>query len=119
MQRPRTTLILCLVCVLAAIPGARALDWTYFQSVGNNVSISFATVTHTTYTWKFRNDGRNKITFLKFTYTYFDVDSGQSKTDTDYLPGSLKPGEVIGGWAAFTAPTRSQPTIRIVEITRD
>lgn len=55
---------------------------------------------------------------MKFTYSYFDADTGQYKTDVDVLPGSLQPGSVFGGWAAFSANTHGQPSIRITEINR-
>ena len=94
-------------------------DWGPFWSVGNNVSVSFVRVNGSTYTWKFRNDGYNSIKYMKFTYSYTDADTYQYKTDVDFLPGSLNPGQVIGGWAAFTANSRLQPTIHIVEIDRE
>lgn len=86
--------------------------------VGNNVSVSFVRVNNTTYAWKFRNDGYNTIAYMKFNYSYIDADSGQYRTDVDFLPGSLRPGAVIGGWAAFSANSRAQPTIQITEINR-
>jgi hypothetical protein len=47
---------------------------------------------------------------MQFEYT--DKDG----THPDVLPMNLKPGEVFGGWAAFTAS--SNPTIRILKITK-
>ena len=109
---------LVMVALLATLPGAKADDWSYFMSVGNNVSVSFVRVNNTTYAWKFRNDGYNTISYMKFNYSYIDADSGRYKTDVDFLPGSLRPGAVIGGWAAFSANTRAQPSIQITEINR-
>jgi hypothetical protein len=106
-----------LAAVLAAVTTAYA-DWTYFTYVGNSVSVSFSAVDNTTQTWKFRNDGYNTISYMKFSYSYIDANTGRYETDTDILPGSLGPGEVFGGWAAFTANSRVAPTIRIVEIER-
>ena len=92
--------------------------WTAYTSIGEGVSVSFTAVTKTTYTWAFRNDGTTTITGMKFSYSYIDADSGQYKTDTDILVLSLKAGRSFGGWAAYTAVTRSAPTIKILEIKR-
>jgi hypothetical protein len=110
--------VLALVGLFAALPGAHADNWTYFMALGNNVSVSFVRVDNTTYAWKFRNDGYNTITDMKYTYSYIDADSGLSKTDADILPVPIKPGGVFGGWAAFSANTRFQPSLRITEINR-
>jgi hypothetical protein len=56
---------------------------------------------------------------MKFNYSYLDANTGQYQTGVDYLPGGLAPGAVIGGWAAFTANTYTQPTIQITEIRRE
>ena len=47
------------------------------------------------------------------------VGTGLYRTDQDVFPGSLGPGETFGGWAAFTANSRSQPIIRITDIERE
>ena len=116
-KRWMTSCILMAVMVIA-VAVAYADDWSYFLDVGSGVSVSFARVDNAVYTWKFRNDGYSKIRYMQFTYSYIDADTGQYKTDTDVVPGSLEPGEVFGGWSAFTANTRSQPVIRITNIDR-
>jgi hypothetical protein len=108
-----------MVVIVITIACAFADEWSYFVPVGNSVSTSFARVDATTYTWRFRNDGYNKVKYMEFAYSYIDAGDGQYKTDTDVLPGSLSPGEVFGGWAAFTATTRAQPSIRITRIERE
>ena len=113
----RAAVLLVLCCITAAT--ILADNWSYFVPVGNSVSVSFAPVDNTTYTWKFRNDGYSRIKYLEFTYTYFDANTYQYRTDKDVLPGSLAPGETFGGWAAFTANSRSQPSIRITDIERE
>ncbi len=119
MKRRLFIHLLAVPAIMAFLASARAQDWSYFWSIGNGVSVSFARVDNGTYTWKFRNDGYNKITYMKFTYSYIDSNTGMFQTQTDFLPGSLRPGEVIGGWTAFTANSRSQPTIMIRDITRE
>lgn len=99
-----------MVVIVITIPCAFADDWSSFLPVGNSVSISFARVDATTYTWRFRNDGYNKIKLMEFTYSYIDAHDGQYKMNTDVLPGSLSPGEVFGGWAAFTASLAAEYT---------
>jgi hypothetical protein len=119
MRRRLFTSMVAVVGLLVATASIKADDWTSFWPVGYNVSVSFVRVNNSTYAWKFRNDGYNIIKYMKFTYSYFDADSGQFRTDVDFLPGRLSPGAVIGGWAAFSANTRSQPTLQIVEIERE
>jgi hypothetical protein len=80
-------------------------NWSTWQSCGDNVSVSFDQVNSSTWTWKFRNDGTQTITYMDFNYT---DNAGQHY---DVMPGSLQPGQVIGGWAAFTAA--SVPTIQL------
>lgn len=85
--------------------------WSPWYGIGNDVSVSVCQVSSDTWTWKFRNDGSTTITYMTFGYTDKDGDH------PDILPGSLRPGAVIGGWAAFTASSR--PTrIWIKEIQR-
>jgi hypothetical protein len=107
-----------LVVTLATVASAYADNWSIFRPIGNNVSVSFTPADSTTYTWKFRNDGYNRITYMEFRYSYINANTGLPETETDVLPGSLGPGEVIGGWAAFTAESRSEPLITITNIQR-
>jgi hypothetical protein len=91
------------------------LDTDYV--VHSVIEVSFGHVTESTICWKFRNgDVYNTIKSFEFTYTYTDADTGQQKTDKDVMPTTLKPGEQFGGWAAFTANTRSEPKIKITSI---
>jgi hypothetical protein len=86
-------------------------SWSTWQSFEHaRVSVSFNQVNKETWTWKFRNDGADTITFMEFEYT------DKTGTHHDVLPGSLKPGHVFGGWAAFTAS--SNPSIHITKVTR-
>ena len=114
-MKPR---VLCIALVIA-LASAYAGSWSTFLTCGSAVSVSYAKVDDKTYTWKFRNDGDRRITYLKFSYSYQDADTNQPKTETDTLPGSLKPGEILGGWAAFTANARSQPAIKILQTDRE
>jgi len=118
MKKKLISCILALA-ILAAAGSAYATNWSMFYVLNNNVSVSFAPVDGTTYTWKFRNDGYNTITYMEFTYTYMDANTYQYKTEKDVLPGTLRPGEVFGGWSAFTAVSRSQPVITITKINRN
>jgi hypothetical protein len=105
------TAALFVLTVFPTAARAQQSNWSAWQPCGDSVSVSFAQVAGTsTWTWKFRNDGPQAITFMDFYYT---DNTGQN---TDVLPGSLNPGGVIGGWAAFTA--NSVPTILIKSIQR-
>lgn len=119
MSRRCVSILLSFVTIFATNATVYASEWSAFSYVGDGVSVSFAQVQNTTWTWKFRNDGSRKITYMKFTYSYVDANTGQYTTDSDVLPGSLKPGETFGGWAAFTSNSRLSPTIRIVKIDRE
>jgi len=107
--------LVTLLCVSGLI---EADDWTPYTSIGEGVSVSFKQVQKTTYTWSFRNDQSTIITSMTFSYSYFDAKGGEYKTDKDVIPLSIKPGKAFGGWAAFSAETRTQPTITILGITR-
>ena len=117
-MRKGWTRYLVFVCLLGAIGSAYADNWGIFRSLGGNVSVSFAPVDNTTYTWKFRNDGIDTITYMDFRYSYIDAQTGAYETQTDVFPGSLGPGQVFGGWAAFSAKSRSEPSIAITNIRR-
>jgi hypothetical protein len=119
MNRRSAIPVLIALAVLVSAAGVEAGDWGTFWPVSNGVSVSFAQVENSTYAWKFRNDGYNAVTSMRFTYSYIDADSGQYKTDSDVLPQRLSPGQIFGGWAAFSANARTQPTIVITEIERE
>jgi hypothetical protein len=100
--------------------------WTPFESLndGNDVSVSYLLVNKRTskesdWTWKFRNDGSQKITGMEFDYIEDHGAFGaNSKTVHDVFPGSLEAGKVFGGWAAFLAESYTAPKIRITDIKR-
>jgi hypothetical protein len=60
-------------------------------------------------TWEFRNDGATTITYMDYYYT---DSTGQH---TDVFPGTLKPGQVFGGWAAFTGVGSTSITIKTIQ----
>jgi hypothetical protein len=107
------------VAVLGAAASASASDWSMFRPAGNGVSVSFAAVDRTTYTWKFRNDGDNTIKYMEFTYSYVNAETGLYQTDKDVLPVPLGAAKVFGGWAAFTSTSRRPPAIQITKIQRE
>jgi hypothetical protein len=96
----------------AAPQAAAQTVWTDWQSLGDSVSVSFTQVPGSggIWTWKFRNDGSQAIGYMDFYYT------DNTGKNSDILPnaGPFKPGDIIGGWAAFTA--NSAPTIQIKSI---
>jgi hypothetical protein len=87
-------------------------DWSSWQYLTDLVSVSYNQVEHDVWTWKFRNES-NSTTITYMSFKYWDEDGEHS----DVLPVRLEPGEVFGGWAAFTASSR--PTIAITEIERE
>jgi TPR repeat protein len=91
--------LLAMMLALAGVTPVRA-DVTYgpWKDLGNHVSarVMGPLLLDGEQTWEFRNDGTQTITYMDFTYT------DKTGTHEDQLPGSLKPGATIGGWAAFT-----------------
>lgn len=105
------TFLFAMLSISTLQAGAWSGDWSSWEYVSNQVSVSYSQVQRDTWTWKFRNESATTtITYLSF--KYWDKDGEHS----DVLPGSLRPGEAFGGWAAFTASSR--PTIVIKEIER-
>jgi hypothetical protein len=92
-------------------------QWSPWQDAGDDISVSFTKVIKDAlnpqeylWTWRFRNDGSSAVSVLQFNYT--DKDGNHS----DRSPSPLKPGEILGGWSAYTAS--SSPTLRIDQVTR-
>ena len=76
-------------------PGARRVAVTgigIVSALGNSLSVSYARVDSTTYTWKFRNDGYNAIKYLKFSYSYVDATMGYGTSAQAYALGLLELG---------------------------
>ena len=119
MKSRMIQLTLVAIAMVGLALAAFADDWTSFTYLGDGVSVSFARVTSDTYTWKFRNDLSSRITYMKFRYSYVDANSGILQIERDVLPGTLRSGEVFGGWSAFTSNSRVPPTISILEIERN
>jgi hypothetical protein len=109
-KRILLTLFLGMLSISTLEARAWSGDWSTWDYLSNQVSVSYNQVQRDTWTWKFRNEGVTTIKYMSF--KYWDKD-GEHR---DVLPGSLRPGEVFGGWAAFTASSR--PTIVITEIER-
>ncbi|MGA2248782.1 MAG: hypothetical protein ABSH48_27825 [Verrucomicrobiota bacterium] len=109
----KTTLnyLFALLALFAGVRQAAAdVSWGNWQSLGNSVSVRFTQVTGTTtMTWEFRNDGATTITYMDYYYT--DT-TGQH---TDVFPGTLKPGQVFGGWAAFTGNGSTSISIKTIQ----
>ena len=108
-MRVKIRLIIIVLALLAGIQPVGAQNWDDWHPLGNRVSVSFAQVPGTTtWTWRFQNNGTAAITYMDF---YVTDSTGQN---TDVFPGTLAPGAILGGWAAFTAV--SPPTILIKTI---
>ena len=96
-------------------------EWGYWEYLGNGVSVRFKIVQrnyengYPLWTWQFKNDLDSKVTYLEFMYTEYQYSSKEHK---DVFPGTLGGGKAFGGWAAFTAVSSRQPSIRIIEIKR-
>lgn len=106
------------VLFLSAAMLAQGASWGAWQSYGSNgvVQISFARVNATTMTWKFRNGSANcTLKPFNFRYTYTDADTGQFTAQNDIMPENLGPGQVLGGWTAFSANTRGGVEVMTVD----
>ena len=105
------TLFLGLLSISTLQARAGSGDWSTWDYLSNQVSVSYNQVQRDTWTWKFRNESATTtVTYMSF--KYWDKD-GEHR---DVFPGRLRPGEVFGGWSACTA--RSRPTIVITAIDR-
>jgi hypothetical protein len=100
-------------------PDAGITDADGWLHLGHQVAVKQKSVSSDMVTWTLKNLGSTTITYMKFSYTFNDANTGVLKTESDFLPGSLGPGESIGGWAAFSAyPAKALNSMWIVEITR-
>ncbi len=108
----KSTLLLAFAVAAAVrISVAGASNFGPYSYVSHDVSVCYAQAKRDTWTWKFLNSSSDTtITYMTFKYTDKD---GQHDA---VLPGKLKPGTSIGGWAVFTASSR--PTITIKQIKR-
>ena len=105
------TLFLGMLSISTLQVRAGSGDWSTWDYLSNQVSVSYNQVQRDTWTWKFRNESADTtITYMSFKYRDKDGEH------TDVFPGRLRPGEAFGGWSAFTASSR--PTIVITAIER-
>jgi hypothetical protein len=102
MKRLRWTAIAA--ALIATSLTASAGDWGSWERFGDTgISIRFAQVNRTTCTWAFRNDSSRVLKTLRFRIDDTNAETGQSESSNDLIPFSLRPGQSVGGWAAFTA----------------
>jgi hypothetical protein len=106
----RFALLAIVLFAAASVGSARADDgpWQYLEA---GISVHFHQVNPQNCTWDFKNTSTSQtLQSMTFTYTHPAPTKGgaynpyDTKTDTDILPYPLKPGQVIGGWAAYLAP---------------
>ena len=91
--------------------------WGPWQFLGSSgVAVSVTRVDAKTLSWEFFNARPDNITSLNFNYTYVDADTGQNSTQKDLVPLTLKPGDALGGWTAYTANTRGNINIQITQM---
>jgi hypothetical protein len=107
---------LCASLVLLA-PAARPQGWNApWQHLESGIDVQFNQVNAQTCTWRFKNlSGVSTIQSMNFTITYPAPGQGgvyTQKTDKEVLPSPLGPGQMAGGWAAYTAPANCT-TVRI------
>lgn len=110
-MKTKLNYLFAVLALLAGIHQAAAkVSWSTWQSLGNSVSVRFSQVPGTTtMTWEFRNDGTTTITYMDYYYT------DTTGLHTDVFPGTLKPGQAFGGWAAFTGNGSTTITIKTVQ----
>jgi len=102
-----TMLVTCLSSV------TQAGDWSEWRPFGTTgISIRFAQVNRTTCTWAFRNDSSRVLKSMSFRIDDINAESGRPEQSSDQIPWSLRPGQSIGGWTAFTAEADCS-TVRI------
>jgi hypothetical protein len=106
-----------LLLVAIAIPQiVRADSWGPWMYVAPGIEIQYARVNAKTWTWAFRNSNLAcTLQPFNFSYSYVDADTGQYVTQHDIEPLKLAPRRALGGWSAYTANSRTMPTIIINE----
>jgi hypothetical protein len=102
--------LLAVVMMILAPAAMADIVYDNWLPCGNGVSVSIAQVDSATWTWKFRNDGDDTITYMDFWYT--DI----TGKNYDVFPFPLQPGTAFGGWGTFTAA--SSPTIQLKTVQR-
>jgi hypothetical protein len=102
------------VLVFAMLPGlAHADEWGPWRPFGSTgLSIRFAQVNRTMCTWAFRNDSSRTLSTFDFLIDDINAETGQSEESPDLIPYTLRPGQSVGGWAAFSAEANCG-TVRI------
>ena len=106
--------------LIAAIAARAQNAWTApWQDLESGILVQFSQVNAQTCTWRFQNISYvTTLQSMTFTYTYPSPTPGgaynpyDTKTDKDVLPSPLGPGQMVGGWAAFSAPANCT-TVRI------
>ncbi len=112
MRLIRLTTTLALLSVLTPI-AAIADAWGPWQPFGGTgLSIRFVQVSRDICTWAFRNDSSRTLGGLNFRIDDINAETGQSESSNDLLPYSLRPGQSVGGWTAFSAGANCS-TVRI------
>lgn len=99
-------------------------DWGNWYNLGQGVSVRYSIVqknwensVNHYWTWQFRNEEASKISYLEFKVTENKAD-GTREEFKDWFPGNLEGYKAFGGWAAFSAVSRTEPAITILKIER-
>ena len=103
------TLFALLVFTAVPVQRMKAEDpWVWLEP---GISVRKTQVTKETCTWGFRNDDTSRtLAAMRFDFPYTPLKQAggynpyDKTTNKDILPYPLKPGAVVGGWAAYTAP---------------
>jgi hypothetical protein len=99
--------------LIAAIAARAQNAWTApWQNLESGIMVQFSQVNARTCTWRFKNLSEvSTIQSMTFAYTYL-AGPNNWQTAKDVLPSPLGPGQMVGGWAAFSAPANCT-TVRI------
>jgi hypothetical protein len=108
LSRIALALLLAASAAVAFAQNTRVDTWIDLET---GVAVKFSQVNANICTWSFKNTSNSQtLQYMKFSVTHPDWQPGQvfnpynTKTDKDNTPNPLKPGEVWGGWATYTAP---------------
>ncbi len=108
VSRIAAAFLLAVSAAAALGQNTRVDSWIDLET---GIAVKFTQVNSTMCTWSFKNTSNSQtLALMHFSVTYPDSKPGQvfnpynTKTDKDNTPNPLKPGEVWGGWATYSAP---------------
>jgi hypothetical protein len=109
--RPSMAALAFVLAVSAGVALGQNTRVDVWINLESGIAVKYTQVNADMCTWSFKNTSATQtLAYVRFATTHLDWKPGQvfnpynTKTDRDVTPNPLKPGEVWGGWATYTAP---------------